>query len=236
MLISIFQCKIFNNMENNKDENKNKVFGSVIIIGIFIALIFFLSQNKIEEKPVNVNDNAIIRNEHILGNPNAEIIIIEYSDTECPYCKNFHLTMNNIIKENGANVAWVYKHYPITQLHQKAFRESLATECAWDQGGDEMFWKYINILFEITPSNDGLEDEELYNIAKELNLDMPSFELCLSDQKFKEKVETDMTDGEIMDVEGTPTSFILKDGKIVDIIQGAQPFNIVQEKINKLLE
>ena len=94
-------------MENNKDENKNKVFGSVIIIGIFIALIFFLSQNKIEEKPVNVNDNAIIRNEHILGNPNAEIIIIEYSDTECPYCKNFHLTMNNIIKENGANVAWV---------------------------------------------------------------------------------------------------------------------------------
>ncbi len=166
-------------MENNKDENKNKVFGSVIIIGIFIALIFFLSQNKIEEKPVNVNDNAIIRNEHILGNPNAEIIIIEYSDTECPYCKNFHLTMNNIIKENGANVAWVYKHYPITQLHQKAFRESLATECAWDQGGDEMFWKYINILFEITPSNDGLEDEELYNIAKELNLDMPSFELCL---------------------------------------------------------
>ena len=144
--------------------------------------------------------------------------------------------MNNIIKENGANVAWVYKHYPITQLHQKAFRESLATECAWDQGGDEMFWKYINILFEITPSNDGLEDEELYNIAKELNLDMPSFELCLSDQKFKEKVETDMTDGEIMDVEGTPTSFILKNGKVVDIIQGAQPFNIVQEKINKLLE
>ena len=82
-----------------------------------------------------------------------------------------------------------YKHYPITQLHQKAFRESLATECAWDQGGDEMFWKYINILFEITPSNDGLEDEELYNIAKELNLDMPSFELCLSDQKFKEKLK-----------------------------------------------
>lgn len=223
-------------MENIKDNSKKQMIISVIIVGIFLTLIFFLSQNKIEKPITDQNENSFIGNDHILGNPNANIIIVEYSDTECPYCKNFHLTMNNIIKENRDNIAWVYKHYPIVQLHTKAFREALATECAFEQGGNEMFWKYINKLFEITPSNDKLEDIELYNIAKYLNLNMTSFESCLSEEKFKEKIENDINDGKIMGVEGTPTSFILKNGKIVDIIQGAQPFNVVQDKINQLLK
>lgn len=107
----------------------------------------------LEFRPISASD-------HILGNPNARIIILEYSDLECPFCKVFHATMHRVIKEN-ADIAWVYRHYPIAQLHSKAFREAEATECAWEQGGNETFWKYTDKLFEVTPSNNGLEDSML---------------------------------------------------------------------------
>ena len=89
---------------------------------------------QIEMKPVSADD-------HILGNPNADVIIVEYSDLECPYCKVFHVTLKRVMDEYGKDgkVAWVYRHYPIAGLHPKAFHESEATECAWEQGGNNAF-------------------------------------------------------------------------------------------------
>ncbi|OGI95322.1 hypothetical protein A2917_02025 [Candidatus Nomurabacteria bacterium RIFCSPLOWO2_01_FULL_42_17] len=103
----------------------------------------------------------ITSDDHILGNANARIVIVEYSDLECPFCKVFHNTMHQVVEKSGGNVAWVYRHYPIPQLHSKAFHEAEATECAWEQKGNDGFWKYIDKLFEITPSNNGLPVERL---------------------------------------------------------------------------
>ncbi len=105
-------------------------------------------------KPVSPDD-------HILGDANAKIIIVEYSDLECPFCKVFHNTMHQVVEKSNGDVAWVYRHYPIPQLHKKAFREALATECAWEQKGNDGFWKYMDKLFEITTSNDGLDEARL---------------------------------------------------------------------------
>lgn len=176
------------------------------------------------------------KDEHILGDVNAKLIIVEYSDTECPFCKQFHGTMLNIIKQNNGQVAWAYRHYPIAQLHQKAFHEAEATECAWEQGGNTGFWKYTNELYNRTRSNDQLPVEDLPKIAQAVGLNLKEFNTCLSSGKFADKINADMMDGQMNGVQGTPSSLILMDGVVVGRIDGAQDFNGVQAKIDQLLK
>ena len=107
--------------------------------------------------------------DHILGNLGSKVIVLEYSDLECPFCKIFHATMHRVLDSNK-EVAWVYRHYPIPQLHSKAVREAEASECAWEQGGNEAFWKYVDRIFQITPSNDRLDSLELFKIAEQIGL------------------------------------------------------------------
>lgn len=105
----------------------------------------------------------VVPSEHIFGNANAEIFIVEYSDLECPFCKRFHETMVKVMAqyEKGAQVAWVYRHFPLDAIHSKARKEAEATECATELGGNDMFWKYANKLMEITPSNNQLDPKVL---------------------------------------------------------------------------
>lgn len=113
----------------------------------------------------NINMKPVSSDDHILGSISAPVKIVEFSDMECPFCKRFHATMQQVVKENNGQVAWVYRHFPLDQLHSKARKEAEATECATDQGGNEKFWAYLNRLMEVTPSNNGLDLAELLNIA-----------------------------------------------------------------------
>lgn len=96
--------------------------------------------------------------DHVRGEFNAPLTFVEYSDTECPFCKRFHETMQNVIKEYPGKVRWIYRHFPLVQLHPKAPKEAQATECAGEQG---RFWEYLDRLFEVTPSNNNLDLSQL---------------------------------------------------------------------------
>ena len=104
--------------------------------------------SKNDVKPIEKQIQPISADDHILGNTNAKIIVVEYSDLDCPFCKTFHNTMHQVIK-NNPDVAWVYRHYPIPQLHPNAFRKAEETECAWEQKGNDGFWKYADKVFEL---------------------------------------------------------------------------------------
>lgn len=161
--------------------------------------------------------------DHILGNPEAKIKIVEYSDTACPYCKVFHNTMKKVMEDYGSagNVAWVYRHYPLNKpdasgsiLHPNAGREAQALECAADLGGNSAFWKYTNRLYEITPSvtgdsPTGLDQKQLPVIAKFAGLDTEDFNNCLATSKYKDKIESQFTDGVNIGIQGTPSSIII---------------------------
>jgi protein-disulfide isomerase len=82
--------------------------------------------------------------DHIIGNPNAPILIIEYSDLECPYCKKFGETMKEIVAESNGEVAWVYRHWIV---HQGAVAKAAAAECVAKIKGNDSFWKYIDLVF-----------------------------------------------------------------------------------------
>lgn len=236
-------------MENNNTNNvngQNKIIAAIIVAGVLIAGAILLKGSTPPAKAIkneaksDLNSIAEIRpvalDEHILGNPNAEVFIVEYSDTECPYCKMFHNTMHEVVAGYNGKVAWVYRHYPIPQLHQRAFNEAVATECAWEQGGNDAFWQYTDEIYNRTNSNDSLNPGELPRIAENLNFDVNKFNNCLITQKYSDKVQNDILDGQKVRINGTPNSFIVKDGVVVDIIQGAAPIEDVQSKIDNALQ
>lgn len=238
---------IVNNVEEKKNLNNNLI--SIIIVFCILALgIFLLIKTEPKAKNIKSSDEASIEelnnaiilpnpNEHILGDLNtAKVVIVEYSDTECPFCKRFHGTMHQILKETNGQIAWVYRHFPIEQLHAKAFKESLATECATEQGGNEIFWKYIDEIYTQTNSNDSLPESALTGIALELGLDMVKFQDCLNTQKYKDLVDAQILSGQNLGVEGTPTSFVIVNGEVVDTIKGALPFANVMSEIKDYLE
>lgn len=228
-----------------KSEQK-QVINIIIVIVFIIVGVILLKGSKAptaDNKPIiNSNDYAnlvalqggmISLDDHIVGNPNAELVIIEYSDLECPFCRIFHGTMHQVIETNQ-NIAWVYRHYPIPQLHPKAFHEAEATECAWEQGGAEAFWKYTDRIFEITPSNNGLDVAELPRIAKYIGLNMEAFNNCLASGKFRDKIQADIDNGTRDGVNGTPSSFIIKNDAVIDTIPGAQPFEAVMQILGQI--
>lgn len=203
---------------------------SIVVAGGLIAVsLFFVNSNK----PSGPQDPADVRiadevrgaqaDDHILGNPKADIIVVEYSDTECPFCKVFHETMHQIISEYGdsGNVAWVYRNFPIPQLHPKAAKQAEALECAAELGGNAGFWKFTDKVYETTNSNNSLDigaynlPEEapkgpdgkpyyaqkppksatdagqLTEIAVSVGLDAKAFEQCMASGKHKAAVDED---------------------------------------------
>ena len=154
---------------------------------------------------------AVSDTDSILGSKDADIVVIEYSDTECPYCKNFHQTMQKIMGAYGTDnkVAWVYRHMPLDALHKKARKEAEAIECAKAQGGNDMFWKFANEVYSQTKSNDSLPEATLTTIAKSLKLDMTKWSKCLASGETTSIVSAQEQTGKDAGVEGTPNNFLI---------------------------
>ncbi|HEY4505235.1 MAG TPA: thioredoxin domain-containing protein [Candidatus Paceibacterota bacterium] len=220
---------------------------AIVIAGILIAVALYYSNINPPKQVVNtaptgtsgdIEMRAITSEDHILGNPNADIIIVEYSDLECPYCKAFHSTLKQVMADYGSNgkVAWVYRHFPIDQLHSKARKEAEATECANELGGNEKFWQYINMLYDTTNSNDSLDLAQLPIIAKNVGLDVKAFNECLSSGRYSAKVEADYQDAVKAGGKGTPNSILVSKDGTKTTVQGAQPYANLKAIIDALLK
>ena len=228
--------------------------GAIIVAGAIIAIAIIYVKKPVaqpaavsqEPKIAEVSMLPITSADHILGNPDASIKIVEYSDPSCPYCKLFHPTMRKIMDEYGAGgqVAWVYRSFPLDKpnsqgqvLHPNAGHESQALECAASLGGNDAFWKFTNRLYEITQSDKGisLDQKELSNFATYSGLDVTKFNDCLSSGKFKDKVEKSYLDGINAGVSGTPSSFIITPSGSKIPIVGAQPYTTIKSAIDALL-
>lgn len=246
-----YTVDINKNMEQQKPQSILNVPTAIMIAGAFIAVAIIWNKGPIQSKGTNTianqassfssNTKPVSSTDHIFGNPNAKIKIVEYSDTACPFCKVFHNTMRKVMSDYGSagNVAWVYRNYPLDKpdasgriLHKNAGHEAQALECAADLGGNEAFWKYTNRLYEVTPSvtqnsPNGLDRNQLPVIAKYAGLDVEDFNNCLATGKFKEKVEADFTEGVNIGIQGTPTSVIILD----------KPFSVAtKEKLMAIYE
>lgn len=174
-----------------------------------------------ESETLNVNNNQLE-----LGNPEAKLTVLEFSDFQCPFCERFYKeTYGQIITNyvDTGKIKFVYKNFPLTNIHPKAFNAALGYECAVEQGKGSEFH---NILFE----GRKLDVADLKLTASALSLDTTKFNDCLDSKKYEQKVQDDMKEGRDKGVSGTPTLFI-GDTKIV----GAQPFSVIKKEIDKQL-
>jgi protein-disulfide isomerase len=143
------------NNTNPATKNNLAVPIAIVIAGALIAGAVYLggrgdttgitspteAQQEQAQLSASLNNMAPITSaDHIRGNPNAPVKIVEYSDMECPFCKRFHPTMQQTVDEYDGKVAWVYRHFPLDSIHSKARSEAIATECAGELGGNDMFW------------------------------------------------------------------------------------------------
>lgn len=170
--------------------------------------------------------------DHVLGNKNADIVLVEYSDFECPYCKRFDESMQQVVKDYGNKVAWVYRHYPLG-FHAKAQKSAEASECANELGGNDKFWKMSSLIFEKMPA---LELTQLPDLAAQLGMNKQKFQQCLDSGKYAQHIKEDMDGGSKAGITGTPgTVIIAKNGKR-DFIGGALPAESVKQQIDALLQ
>jgi len=232
-------------MNKLNNQNINTIISLLILIIVIVIGVFLLkdtrpTENNVKEKnkvnTLNINVGEITENDHILGNKDAIIKIVEFSDLECIFCKRFHSTMHQIVDESQGFIAWVYRHFPISGENSPSYKQALASECAFEQGGNEMFWAFIDGIFERTESKNTFDENQLNKLAIDLKLDINQFNECLQSEKYKGKIQSHIKDGISAGVSGTPTSFIFIGEEAVDEISGALPYESLMQKIANLFQ
>lgn len=174
-----------------------------------------------DNQPVKVTDQ-----DHIRGNPEAPVTIVEFSDFQCSFCQRFHSTVQQALDDYPDKVRWVYKHFPLG-FHEQAKPAAEASECVAEQAGDKGFWQFADGLF----ANQSRLGKDLYQeLAGEIGIDLSQFNNCLNSGKFKDKVEADYQQGVEAGVSGTPGSFV--NGRM---ISGAQPYSALKASIESAL-
>jgi protein-disulfide isomerase len=158
------------------------------------------------------------------GDEKAPVKIVEFSDFQCPFCKAATATMHQLLDEYAGKVRWVFRDYPIANIHPLAPKAHEAARCAAEQ---EKFWQYHDLLFERSPL---LAPPELKQYARELKLDGEAFDRCLDSGKHQAAVASDVREGQRLGIDGTPAFFI--NGRL---LVGAQPAAVFQQMIDSEL-
>jgi protein-disulfide isomerase len=252
-------------MEERKSNTSKLTFALGLVSGVaVISLIGFmvlLTKGGVSKAPANGesgnqptaagggNDNApqkevvikeVTKDDHIRGGSiDAPVKIVEYSDLECPFCKKHHDTMIQIVADYGDKVAWVYRHFPLSYgpqpLHSKAAKEAEATECAAELAGNDGFWKMTDKIFEVSPTNNGLNLDTLPDLAAEVGLNREKFTECLDSGKYAEKVKASYDEAGKAGAQGTPYNVIIGPDGGKTPLPGAYPVESFKEVIDQML-
>ena len=144
----------------------------------------------------------VTSSDHIQGDSGAPVELVEYGDYQCSYCGQAYYIVKNIQKEMGKNLKFVFRNYPLEDLHPNALHAAIAAETAAGQG---KFWEMHDVLYE---NQRRLDDSAIISYAQKIGLDGKLFEREFGSHSTIEKVEYDMGSGDKAGVGGTPTFFV----------------------------
>jgi protein-disulfide isomerase len=164
----------------------------------------------------------------VKGNPKARVMIVEFSDFQCPYCGQVEATLKSVLAKHEGTVALAFRDMPISQIHPFAEGAAEAARCAAEQG---KFWEYHDLLFA---DQGALDRSGLIAKAAKLQLDSKQFETCVSSEKYKDQIQQDNLEGLRAGVSGTPGFFI--NGAFVNGAQPEATFDKVIEEQLALME
>ncbi|MBP6883753.1 MAG: DsbA family protein [Candidatus Pacebacteria bacterium] len=225
----------------NKAGNQGQIAGAIIIAGILIAGAILLKGNTTTVAP-QLGENVaatiapVTEKDQRLGNPNAKVTLVLYEDFQCPFCAKFAKESEELIRNTyvaDGRVQFVYRD--LAFLGPESQRAAEASRCAADQG---KFWEYHDYIFtHQNGENQGaLSDTNLKSFAVKIGLNTSTFNQCMDTEKYAQTIKDDTAAAGAAGVRGTPKGFILKNGKVVDTIDGAIPVASVTAKLDAALK
>ena len=198
-----------------------------------------LLQNRLPTEQAMPPAKISADNDPIIGDPDAPITIIEFSDFQCPFCARFHVqTLPSIYEEyiEQGKVKLVFRDFPIQNIHPNALPAAVAAECANEQ---EKFKEMHDILFETQSEWNKMETVAVLSLfsqyASDIQIDQEKFESCIASGKYIEEIRKDLEDGRDYGVSGTPGFFIGNDEIGYVELKGAQPFESFKKIIDAQL-
>jgi len=229
---------------------KYSIPGAVIVAGILIASAIVFTgwksepSDQVKVEPGTIEENGaptsdafknispVTDEDHILGNKDAKVKIVTFSDMECPFCTRFESTMKQVVSDYSGQAAWVYRHYPLESLHQNAKPAAEASECVTKIGGPAKFWDFMTKFTEAVESGSGGKID-VANLAKQVGVDVSS---CIGKGEYDGKITGQMDDANNSGFEGTPYSVVIVDGTPVTTINGAYPVDEVKKIVDQYLK
>lgn len=210
---------------------------AIIAGGIILAGAIYFSTPR---DTTSIGNPALVRpvgtSDHILGNPTAKVMIVEYSDFDCTYCKDFHETLRQIIANEGADgeVAWTFREFPLTEIHPNALAHARAAECAAQVAGNDAFWKFADVLFKNQPADTSRYGE----FAKAIGISDDAFATCYANASatMDVRILADRQNALDMSANGTPYSVILVTGKPPVEMAGGYSYDAVKQLVDEALE
>lgn len=169
--------------------------------------------------------------DQIIGSLDAPVVIIEYSDFECFYCGRAHPNFKRLVDEYNGDVAWVYRHFPLTNIHPNATEAAEAALCVAELEGNDAFWAYGDALFA---AQRNLNPSTYKALANDLGVDEEAFESCFASGKYTERVLSDMDEALRGGGQGTPYSVLVSEKGFVRV-SGALPYEYFVAAIEELL-
>lgn len=214
---------------------------AIILAGLILAIAIFVVRVRSAAEIPNGGEPSAVRpvtpTDHLVGNPEASVVIIEYSDIDSEHGKALHATIAQLMTEYGPNntVAWVYRHFPMTTIHAYSLRHAVAAECASSLGGQDAFWRFIDLANTIAPGALELNPKDYPSILRQLGIEEKAFEECLTAGKFTDKVREDAHNALESGAEGAPYVVILVKGANPIGINGSLPYEAMKQVLDKAL-
>ena len=227
-------------------KNKQTGYGisiAIVIAGLFIASAVFWSngstsetnrqQANTQQAPAREPSGEFrLPNEsdHVLGNPDAKVAIIEFSDFECPFCARLHPTLTRIVEENK-DVKWIFRHFPLSSIHSKAFGAAVASECIAKLGSNDAFWNFTNTVF--------IDQRKLGNtlyeeMARASGIDISEFNTCTKDKIIVNEVQAALDEVTNIGGRGTPFVVIVAASGELSTFSGALPYEQIKGLVDQV--
>lgn len=172
----------------------------------------------------------------IYGNVEARFTLLEFSDTECPYCQRFHDTPKQIVDNSKGNVNWQWKHLPLGFHNPAAKQQAIAAECVREQKGNKAFWVFLDDVFKQTQLN-GQGVSDMTGLLDGIGVDAKDVQECIQSGRFEGKVEADILQAANNGISGTPATVVVDNytGR-TQLMGGAQPPEAIMSMVRKMVE
>lgn len=209
------------------------LLAGVLIAGSIVFVNVFPDQPTVNgaEPTAEINIPPVTKDDHIVGSPDAPIVLVEYSDFQCPFCSRIHPDLKKIVEESEGQVAWVYRHYPLDSLHPEATPAALASECIAKQLGNDGFWKFADAMFA---DQSKMGAAQYVAIAGQLGANVQQFSACVQNKEFEDLVAAQSADAQTSGASGTPFTVVMKGDKALGAIPGALPYAQIKAVINSV--